>query len=168
MKAIDLVRWAMQMTDAGTARVIEGMRAHALTPSTPGGKGGDGNHALWTLGHLCFVEGAMRQILLGEANPVDHWKPLFGTGTRPLADAKAYPSFDEVHRTYRELRASNLRLLDEVGDAGLDRKPKNVPPVFQDVMVTFGHTLLLLSLHNMVHYGQIADARRVAGLPPLM
>ena len=27
------------------------MRAHALVPSTPGARGGDGNHALWTLGH---------------------------------------------------------------------------------------------------------------------
>ena len=35
-------------------------------------------------------------------------------------------------------------------------------------MPTAAHTLLLTALHTMVHYGQIADARRVAGLPPLI
>ena len=46
--------------------------------------------------------------------------------------------------------------------------PKKVPPGFEELMTTFGQTLLLLTLHNMVHYGQIADARRVAGLKPLI
>jgi hypothetical protein len=63
---------------------------------------------------------------------------------------------------YRELRAQNLKLLDQIGEAGLDRKPKHVPPGFEDMMTSFGNTLLLITLHNMVHYGQIADARRVA------
>lgn len=35
-------------------------------------------------------------------------------------------------------------------------------------MKTFGHTFLLITLHQMVHYGQIADARRVAGRKPVM
>jgi uncharacterized damage-inducible protein DinB len=94
--------------------------------------------------------------------------PLFAPGTVPKADAAAYPPFDEVLRTYRELRARNLKLLDQVGEAGLDRAPKHVPPGFEGVMQTFGQTLLLITLHNMVHYGQIADARRVAGRKPLV
>jgi hypothetical protein len=35
-------------------------------------------------------------------------------------------------------------------------------------MATFGSSLLLIALHQMVHYGQIADSRRVAGRKPLM
>jgi hypothetical protein len=46
--------------------------------------------------------------------------------------------------------------------------PKQVTPGFEDVMTTFGQTLLLVSLHNMVHYGQITDARRTAGRKPLL
>src|SRR5688572_13592990 len=168
MNRIELIRWALQMTDGATAQLVEGLRDVPLTPSTPGGKGGDGNHALWSLGHLAVIEGGIPNILLGEPNPVEHWWPLFGTGTQPKADASAYPSFDEVLRTFRDLRAKNLKLLDQIGDAGLDRKPKNVPPGFEDAMTTCGQTLLLIALHNMVHYGQIADARRVAGLKPLM
>lgn len=167
MKAIDLIRWAMQMSDGGTARLVAEMRDHAMTPSTPGAKGGDGNHPTWLLGHLCVIEGGVPHILLGEQNPVQHWWPLFGTGTQPKSDPSGYPPFDELLDTYRKLRARNLRLLDEIGEAGLDRVPQNVPPGFEDAMKTAGQTLLLIALHNMVHCGQIADARRVAGFKPL-
>ena len=169
MKAIELVRWAMQLTDEGTAALVADMRDAALTQPTRGADGrGAGNHPLWLLGHLAFLEGSIPQVLLGEPNPVAHWAPLFAAGTRPKADAGAYPPFDEVLAKYRALRARNLRLLDDVGDEGLDRVPKNVPPGFEDAMKTFGHTFLLIALHNMVHYGQVADARRAAGRKPLM
>ena len=36
------------------------------------------------------------------------------------------------------------------------------------MMKTNGRALLAITLHNMVHYGQIAVARRAAGLKPLM
>jgi hypothetical protein len=168
MKAIDLFRWALELTQQATARIVADMRDAPLTPSTPGGKGGDGNHPLWTLGHLCVIEGNISQILLGETNPVERWKPLFAAGTQPKADASGYPSFDELLDTYRDLRARNLKLLDELGEAGLDRSPRNIPPGFEDAMKTVGQALLLIALHNMVHYGEIADARRVAGRKPLL
>ena len=163
MKAIDLIRWAMQSTDEGIQRLVEDMRDAPLTQPTSRG----GNHPLWIMGHLAYIEGAIRPILLGGPHPLAHWKPLFGTGSRPLTDASRYPPFDEVLGKYRELRTANLKLLDEVGESGLDRVPKAVPPGFEDAMKTVGHTFLLTTLHQMVHYGQIADARRVAGRDPL-
>lgn len=168
MNRIELIRWALQMTDGATARLVSDLRDAPLTQSTPGGKSGDGNHPLWILGHLCVVEGGIRRILFGEQSPVEHWEPLFAAGTQPKTDASAYPSFDELLRTYRELRASTLKMLDQIGEEGMDRKPRNVPPGFEDVMTTFGQTLLLISLHNMVHYGQITDVRRIAGYKPLL
>ena len=168
MQSIELIRWALELTDAGVARLVEDMRDVPLTPSTPGAKGGDGNHPLWVLGHLAYFEGSLRHVLLGEDNPVAHWEPLFAPGTTPHADAAKYPPFDEVLRTFRELRAGTLKILDRIGDAGLDRRPRHVPPGFEDVMGTVGHTLQLIALHQMVHYGQIADARRVAGRKPLV
>jgi hypothetical protein len=164
MKAIELIRWAMQMTEQGTTALVADMRDAALTQPTSRG----GNHPLWILGHLAYLEGAIPTVLLGEPNPAERWAPLFASGTQPKTDASAYPSFDEVLKTYRDMRARNLKLLDELGEAALDRIPKQIPPGFEDAMKTFGHTFLLIALHNMVHYGQIADARRVAGHKPLM
>jgi hypothetical protein len=167
VNSIDLIRWALQLSDGLTARLVSDMRSAPMTPSTPGGKGGDGNHSIWTLGHLCVVEGGIPQILFGENNPVEHWKPLFNMGAQCTSDASAYPSFDELLRTYRDLRARNLKLLDQIGEAGLDRAPKQVPPGFEEEMKTFGRTFLVIALHNMMHLGQIADARRVVGLERL-
>ena len=168
MQAIELIRWAMQLTDEGTAQLVADLRECPLTPSTPGAKGGDGNHAIWLLGHLAFIEANLPSALFGEPNALEHWAPLFASGTRPSADASVYPSFDEVLSTYRDLRKRNLKLLDDLGEAGLARVPKAPPPGFEGTMKSFGHTFLLIALHNMVHYGEIADARRVAGYKPLM
>ena len=164
MKAIDIIRWALQMSDEGTAQLVADIRDVPLTQPTSRG----GNHPLWILGHLAYIEGSIPQVLFGEKNPVAHWAPLFAPGTRPRTDASAYPSFDEVLRTFRGLRARNLQRLVEIGDAGLDRAPKEVPPGFEDAMRTIGQTFLLTALHQMVHYGQIADARRAAGRKPLL
>lgn len=167
MSSIDLIRWALTMTDEGTANLVADMRDAALTQPTPG-KGNGGNHPLWSVGHLCVIEGGIPRILFGEKSPVEHWEPLFAPGTQPKTDAGAYPPFDEVLRTFRTLRANTLKMLDRIGEAGLDRPPKQVPAGFEDVMKTTGRTLLLIALHQMVHYGQIADARRVAGRKPLL
>ncbi len=165
MNAIDLIRWALKMTGEGTAALVEDMRGAALTQPTSRG----GNHPLWCLGHQAYLEAGIPKILFGApANPLKHWAPIFAPGTQPTTDAGAYPPFDEVLGAYRDVRAGTLRLLEEIGEAGLDRRPRAVPPGFEDAMRTFGHTLLLLTLHNMVHYGQIADARRAAGRKPLL
>ena len=171
MKAIDAIRWALEMTSLGTAELVEDMRHAPLTqPIVREGRGA-GNHPLWIMGHLAYIEGSIPGILLGEEvapNPVAHWRVLFAPGTEPKADAGAYPAFDEVVTTFHELRAGNLCLLDEIGEEGLDRVPKSIPPGFEEAMATTGRALLLIALHQMVHYGQIADARRAAGRKPLM
>lgn len=164
MQATDLIRWALRMSEEGTIKLIADMRDAPLTQPTSRG----GNHVMWSIGHLCWIEGAVREIILGDKNPVEHWRALFSTGTTPSTDASVYPPFDEVVSTYRRLRGETLQLLDKIGEAGLDRPPKNVPPGFEEAMRTTGRALMLLSLHQMVHYGQIADARRVAGHKPLM
>lgn len=167
MNRMELIRWAMQMTDRATDRIVSDVRDTALLQPMPG-KGNGGNHAMWIIGHLAYIEGDIPKIILGESNPVEYWQPLFGIGSQPRTDASAYPKFDEVLRTYRDLRAKNLRLLDQIGESSLDRAPKAVPPGFENSMRTIGQTFLLITLHNMVHYGQVADVRRAAGKQPLM
>ena len=90
MKAMDQIRWAMQLTEGGTMRMVEDLRSAPLTQPTPGAQNG-GNHALWTLGHLCWIEGNVRYILLGEPNPVTHWKALFAAGQHLPRAARVQP-----------------------------------------------------------------------------
>src|SRR4051812_1030963 len=164
MKALELIHWALSFTDAGMARLVADMRDKPLTQPTPVG----GNHPVWVLGHVAFVEGSARNILFGEPNPLESWAPLFGMGSQPSTDPKVYPSFDELLKTCRDLRAKNLQQRAQIGEAGLDAKPVNIPPGFEDEMTSVGRTYLLLPLHQNVHYGEFCDARRTAGLKPLV
>src|SRR3954464_719809 len=111
MKAIDVVRNALALADRATLALIEDMRDAPLTQPTPRG----GNHPLWVLGHITFIEGNIPHVLFGEPNPVEHWAPLFAAGTEPTSDAGAYPAFEEVLRTYRDLRARNMQILEQLG-----------------------------------------------------
>lgn len=169
MQSAELLRIALKMTDEATASLVKDMRTAPLTQPISRDGRTSGNHPLWILGHLAYIEGTIPRILFGaaaEANPLEHWAPLFAPGTEPSPDPAMYPSFDEVLGACRARREHTLRLLDELGDAGLERPTKAPPAGFEEVMRTIAHTLLVISLHQMVHYGQIADARRVAGRKP--
>ncbi|HEY2587924.1 MAG TPA: DinB family protein [Tepidisphaeraceae bacterium] len=163
MKAIDVIRSAMQLADQATMKLIEDMRDAALTQPTSRG----GNHPLWVLGHITLTEGNIPHVIFGEPNPVAHWAPLFAPGTEPRADAGAYPPFEEILRTYRDLRARNLQTLEELGDEGLDRKSTAPPKGLEHVLGTVGSAYLTIAMHQMNHRGQVADCRRVAGREPV-
>jgi hypothetical protein len=163
MKAIDVIRGALETSDRATLQLVEDMKDAPLTQPTPRG----GNHPLWVLGHITVIEGNIPHVLFGEPNPVAHWIPVFGPGTEPRADASVYPAFEEVLRTYRDLRARNLETLARIGDEGLDRPTKAPPRGMQHVLRTVGDTFLLTALHQMSHRGQVADARRACGRAPV-
>jgi len=163
MKAIDVIRTAMRSSDRAVLELIEDMRDAPLTQPTPRG----GNHPLWVLGHITLIEGNIPGVLFGEPNPVARWAPLFAPGTEPQADAGIYPSFDELLRTYRDLRARNLEILERLGEDGLDRPTKSPPRGLENVLNTAGNTFLVIAMHHMNHRGQLADARRAAGRKPI-
>ncbi|HVT89063.1 MAG TPA: DinB family protein [Tepidisphaeraceae bacterium] len=163
MKAIDLIRNALVMTDMATMMLVDDLRDAPLTSPTVKG----GNHPLWVLGHLTYVEGNIPRIIFGEPNPVDKWKHLFAAGTEPQPNGSAYPSYDEILRTYKELRARNLKTLDELGEAGLDRPTKSPPRGLEQALQTAGQTFLVIAMHQMNHRGQLADARRTLGRAPM-
>ena len=163
MKAIDVIRTALQVSDQAFTRLAEDMRDAPLTSPTPRG----GNHPLWVLGHLTLIEGNVPHVLFGEPNPVAKWAGLFKPGSEPTNNADAYPSFEELLRTYRDLRARNLQILEQLGEAGLDRPTKCPPRGLEAFMKTAGEALLVMALHQMSHRGQIADARRAIGRKPI-
>jgi hypothetical protein len=163
MKAIDVIKSAMELSDRATTGLIEDMRDAPMTQPTPRG----GNHPLWVLGHIAFIEGNIPHVLFGEKNPVEHWAALFAPGTEPTTDPGAYPPFDEVLRRYKEFRARNLRLLEDLGEEGLSRPTVAPPRGLEDLLSTAGQTFLVIALHQMSHRGQVADARRAAGRAPL-
>lgn len=163
MKAIDLIRTALAFSDRATTGLIEDMRDAPLTAPTPRG----GNHPLWVLGHITFIEASVPKVLFGDKHPLEHWAPFFAPGSEPSSDASRYPPFDEVLGAYRQARARTLKVLDEVGESGLDRPTKSPPKGMEEALSTIGQSLLLIALHQMSHRGQVCDARRAAGRKPV-
>lgn len=164
MKAVDVVKTSLQLSQNWIMGLITDMQDAPLTSPTPLG----GNHPLWVLGHLVYSETELREgLILGRPNPLEGWKELFGAGSQPLLDASRYPSFAELLAKFQAVRADTLTYVDTLVDEDLD-KPTQVPPELKEFFGTVGACLTAIALHFTFHGGQIADARKAAGRAPLM
>jgi hypothetical protein len=164
MKAIDVIKMSLEQSSAWVMELILDMKDAPTTAATSSG----GNHPLWILGHVTYSEAELRdEFIFGKPNPISEWKDLFGQGSQPTADVSQYPTFDEIVAKFQEVRADTLKMLDSMTDDDLDKQSK-VPEEAKDFFGTVGQCLSAMPLHFVFHGGQVADARRAAGRPPLM
>lgn len=160
MQSIDLIRDNLHKSRERVLAKIEDMREHCLVFPTPNG----GCHTLWVLGHLAFIEGlVIYQFMLGSENPVAAWKDVFD-GEDISGDIRDYPAFDEVLTQCLELREATLRLLDSLSEDDLDTLSANAPKGFEASFGTYRLCLQFVADHWYMHRGNLADARRAAGL----
>ena len=160
MQSIDLIRDNLRKsTDRVLARVEE-MEEHAVVFPTPRG----GGHTIWVLGHLAYIEGlVVREFMLGEPNPLAEWRSVFD-GADAVADLGRFPPFKEVLATCRETRRWTVTLIDSLVEDDLDRPSANVPRGHQETFGTYRLCLQYVADHWYMHRGQLADARRAAGV----
>lgn len=164
MTTIDFIRNGLELSNSMALSLLDDMSDAPLTQPTSKG----GNHPLWVLGHLAYSEAnIVSHIIGGEENPLVQWKETFGSGSEPTTDASDYPSWEEVRKAMEEVRARTIRLLDGLTDADLATPTKNCPPEREQLLGTIGACLLVLVLHPTMHYGQVADARRMADRTPV-
>ena len=160
MQSIDLIRDNLEKSASRVLLRIEEMRDHAVVFPTPNG----GAHTLWVLGHLAYIEGlVIRGFMLGEPNPLAEWEEVFD-GAEVSGDAAQYPPFDDVLAKCREVRRATLVLLDSLDEEDLDRASVGCPEGHEDTFGTYRLCLQMVADHWYMHRGQLADARRAAGL----
>jgi len=159
MQTKDAIKFALTVSNGAVLSVIDEMSGAATTFPTPNG----GCHPLWALGHLTLVEGMIPEILFGEKNAAAEWQPYFGENSEALNNAGAYPPFAEVREKYRQLRERNLKVLESLSEADLDRPTKAPPKGREKEFSTYGQSFLVLALHQTMHRGNVNDARRAAG-----
>jgi hypothetical protein len=164
MTTIEFIRQGLERSTEMTLKLVDDMHDQSLTFPTPKG----GNHPLWVIGHLAYAEGELHRLLLGRDNPIAHWKDLFGAGTEPSASAARYPAFEAARSAFQELRGETIKAVGALRDADLDRPIKDCPPELEQFLGTRGRCFLLAIMHPLMHYGQVADARRAVGKKPLM
>lgn len=160
MQSIDLIRENLIRSRDLVLRRIDDMRAQCLVAPTPNG----GGHTLWTLGHLAYIESLVtRTFMLGETNPLGDWAEVFD-GAEVSSDVARFPAFDAVLDTCRAVRAETLGLLDTYTESDLDLPGEAVPEGFDGYFGTRRRCLQYAADHWLMHRGQLADARRAAGV----
>ncbi len=160
MQSIDLVRDNLIKSGNRVLLKVEEMKDHCMVFPTPNG----GCHTLWTLGHLAYIETlVIRHFMLGEPNPLSHWQDMFD-GSEVSDDVNDFPPFDTVLATCREVHNATLALLDSLTEADLDKPSVNTPKGYEDTFGTYRLCLQYVSDHRYMHRGQLADARRAAGV----
>jgi uncharacterized damage-inducible protein DinB len=160
VQSIDHIRDNLEKSRDRVLARVEEMRDYPLVFPTPNG----GCHTLWVLGHLAYIEAlVVRTFMLGEPNPLAEWEAVFD-GADVSGDDREYPPFDEALSMCRETRASTVALLDSLTEADLDRGAASVPEGFEDVFGTYRLCFQYVADHWYMHRGQLADARRAAGV----
>jgi hypothetical protein len=162
MKTVEFIRAALDNTNGAALELIDDMKDSLFTFPTPKG----GNHPMWVLGHLAWSEGEVLSVMMGRANPLAKWKPIFGYGSQPTAKASDYPSYDEVKKAYLDGHAETLKVLSAQTDADLDKASERCPPEAKNFVGTHAKCWLLMIGNSQQHIGQVCDARRAAGRKP--
>lgn len=160
MQTIHLIRENLKRSEDIVLARVDDMRDHCMVFPTPRG----GCHTLWVLGHLAYIEAlVVRHFMLGEPNPLDDWEEPFD-GAEVSGDPQAFPSFERVLEECRNARASTRSLLDVLTEEDLDRSSVKAPDGVEDLFGTYRRCLQYAADHWFMHRGQLADARRAAGL----
>lgn len=160
MQSIDLIRENLARSEEIVLSRIEDMRDHCMVFPSPRG----GCHTLWVLGHLAYIEAlVVSYFMLGESNPLAHWEEVFD-GAEVSGDADDFPPFDQVLEECRGIRASTISLVESLTEGALDRASARVPEGVEGLFGTYRGCLAYAANHWFMHRGQLADARRAAGL----
>lgn len=160
MLSIDLIRENLKRSEEIVLARVEDMREHCMVCATPRG----GSHTLWILGHLAYIESlVIRVFMRGESNPLADWEEMFD-GADVSADLTIFPPFDQVLGESRRVRASTISLLDSYTEDDLDKVTENTPAGVERLFGTYRRCFQYTADHWFMHRGQLADARRAAGL----
>lgn len=160
MQSRDLIRQNLRRSEAVALARVEDMRDHPMVMPTPNG----GGHTLWTLGHLAYIEElVIRRYMLGESNSLAAWAAIFD-GDDVSGNASDFPPFAEVLAECRRARAATIELIESLGEDDLDQASRAAPEAGKELFATWRHCLQFVADHWLMHRGQLADARRAAGL----
>jgi hypothetical protein len=164
MESKDLIKMNLGACRGMTIGLIADMADAPLTFPTAKG----GSHPLWVLGHLALSESMfLHDWILGDTNPLAEWQGMFGGGTEPSDNADDYPSFEEVMEKSNEVNAQLMAKLDSYSEEDLDQ-PSKAPEEMSKSFGTLRQVFCMAGIHWMMHRGNVADARRSAGRPPMM
>lgn len=140
---------------------------HALAKDWPADRltfqpSGSENHLMWTLGHLATFYSWAHSLVTGKRLPLPPEFPkLFGYGSRPQADAGAYPAFERVQQVHDESFDTLVAAFERLGPDELLAPPVENSHGTAETRLDVIHRT---AWHDGWHQGQISALRRSLGL----
>ena len=126
----------------------------------------DTNHAVWVLGHTACTDDYFRTTLGGGEPVIDgSWNELFGGGSKPSADASAYPPIAEIKVKAAEAREAFVKWIDSLDDDTLNEP---LPEKLSFFAPNHAGLPITIAWHEGFHAGQVSAIRRDLGLPNAM
>jgi len=157
-RAVDLLKWVHQMSGS----LMAGFADDQLTAQPFR----TDNHLLWQMGHMAMTYAWFASMLDGKPVGMDErYSKLFGTGSRPTADASAYPSFEELRHAYADQFDRFTRAASRMSDADGLGAPMAESGGFVKNKLDAVYKCIW---HEGWHQGQISGLRRAFGLPSVM
>jgi hypothetical protein len=127
------------------------------------------SHVAWQVGHLAMAEYRLALERVRGKRPEDEqilpalFLERFGKGSRPTADAAAYPPIEEIRQVFDTVHR-HVRAEVAVMNAAALQEP---PAASHTLFTTKLGSLLWCAEHEMLHGGQIGLIRRLLGSQPL-
>lgn len=122
------------------------------------------NHALWIMGHLASTDDYFLSSLAKKPSGIpEEWSKLFGMGSKPVADAKAYPPVAEVRSKLSGRREDLIAWLKSMSE---DQLLSPLPEELRRFAPNYAGLCVSLAWHEGLHAGQLTVIRRSLGLEP--
>lgn len=152
------IQLAVRMTMTALGGTFEpGQLVFTLPPSS--------SHILWLTGHIATSLDRMTAGAIGAPRVLpDRYVELFAIGSKPVADAAAYPPLAELLASLTKATDAAVARIHNLADSDLARPLPQELPVAR-IFPTLGVLLTGAVYHTAYHTGQISMLRRAQGLP---
>lgn len=121
------------------------------------------NHVIWTIGHIAATDRWVANVLnIPGVDVPETYNSLFGGGSVPVGDAKAYPPLAEMRRVYEASRSAVLNWYQSAPAEALKVDLSDKSRGFTSDPID---CLFKLAWHEGWHFGQVASVRKALGLP---
>lgn len=156
-RALASLRFAHSMTVSLLKDFPEAKACHQPTATD--------NHLLWSVGHLAATYAWMLSLLGRPAGIPESYNALFGWGSKPSPDPKAYPPLHDVREAMETELAAFIRAIEEMPEVQLSQAlVKHAGSFAKDPIELVDRA----AWHEGWHSGQISSLRRSLGLPSVM
>ena len=165
MHTIDFIRMSMDASKEMSLSLINDLQDEPFAQPTING----GNHAIWILGHLAYIESVMiHQLIQGKVTcTLAHHKETFDPEGGPSTEPSEYPSFDQLFKDYDTARRETVEYLDTITQNDLNSPALGCPEEWKPHFGTIAQCLDFIAHHPSLHFGQLADIRKSLGRKPI-